>query len=100
MLHKTNQNRQCTGIVAAIEVIKSIFQIIKMLLIDGVTLILSVVYEFANHGSYVVLDRKNKQNFKCVQFLHVAPTTRCYRVISRYLSYFVTYGHKCGATVG
>ena len=100
MLDDTNQNMQCTGIVTAIEVIKSIFQFTKMLLIDGITLILSVVYEFANHGSYVGLDRKNKQKFKCVQFLHVAPNPRCCRVFSRYLSYFVTYGHKCGDTVG
>ena len=99
MLHKTNENMQCTGIVAAIEVIKSIFQIIKMLLIDGVTLISPVVYEFGNHGSYVGLGRKNKQKLKCVQFWHVAPTPRCYRGSSRYLQYFVNYGHKCGDTV-
>ena len=68
MLHKKNHNIQCTGIVAAIDVIKSILQIVKVLLIDGFTLISPVVYEITNHGSCVGLGRKNMQKLKSVQF--------------------------------
>ena len=56
------------GIVVAIDDIKSIYQVVKMFLIDGITLISPVVYEITNHGSCVGLDRKNMQKLKSVQF--------------------------------
>jgi hypothetical protein len=66
-------------IVAAIDDTKSIFQFVKMLLVDGITLVLSDVSEIANHGCCVVLDRQNKQKLNSEQFDHVSSTSRCYR---------------------
>lgn len=100
MLHKENQNIKCTDFVAAIDDSKSIFKFVKMLLIDGVTLSLSDVYEIANHGCCVALDRQNRQTLNSAQFYHVSSTSRCYRDFNRCLPYLVTYGHKRGDTVG
>jgi hypothetical protein len=87
-------------IVAAIDDTKSIFQFVKMLLVDGITLILLDVSEIANHGCCVALDRQNKQKLNSEQFDHVSSTSRCHRNFNRCLPYFVTYGHKCGDTAG
>ena len=87
-------------IVAAIDDTKSIFQFVKMLLVDGIMLILSDVSEIANHGCCVALDRQNKQNLNSEQFDHVSSTPWCYCNFNQCLPYFVTYGHKCGDTVG
>ena len=69
MLHKENQNIKCTDFVAAIDDSKSIFKFVKMLLIDGVTLSLSDVYEIANHGCCVALDRQNRQTLSAHSFI-------------------------------
>ena len=56
------------GIVVAIDDIKSISQVVKMLIIDSITLISPDVYEITNHGSCVGLGRKNLRKLKSVQF--------------------------------